>query len=66
MKVVFQNASLLMESDPFKKIERAGRVCYKSEDKITGDSAKKFVYAMVNSIHHAMLEHATFVFVITN
>ena len=27
----------------YKQIERAGRVCYKSEDKITEDSAKDFV-----------------------
>ena len=26
-----------------EKIERCGRVCYKSEDKITSDSAEKFV-----------------------
>lgn len=44
--------------DIYKKIERAGRTCYKSEDKITEDSAEKFVRAMVKSGHEAMLEHA--------
>lgn len=43
----------------YKAIERAGRVCYKSEDKITEDSAKPFVDKMVNAGHHAMLEHGT-------
>ena len=43
----------------YKQIERAGRVCYKSEDKITEDSAKKFVERMVKSGHGAMLEHGT-------
>lgn len=43
----------------YKQIERAGRVCYKSEDKITEDSAKPFVDRMVKSGHGAMLEHGT-------
>ena len=43
----------------FRQIERAGRVCYKSEDKITEDSAKGFVGRMVKSGHGAMLEHGT-------
>ena len=43
----------------YKQIERAGRVCYKSEDKITEDSAKGFVDRMVKSGHGAMLEHGT-------
>ena len=40
-------------------IERAGRTCYKSEEKITEDSCEEFVQRMVNSGHHAMLEHGT-------
>jgi len=40
-------------------IERAGRVCYKSEDKITEGSAKSFVDRMIKSGHGAMLEHGT-------
>ena len=43
----------------YKQIERVGRVCYKSEDKITEDSAKPFVDRMVKSSHGAMLEHGT-------
>ena len=43
----------------YKIIEQAGRVCYKSEDKITEDSAKGFVGRMVKSGHGAMLEHGT-------
>ena len=43
----------------YKMIEYAGRVCYKSEDKITEDSAKPFVDRMVKSGHGAMLEHGT-------
>lgn len=43
----------------YKQIERVGRVCYKSEDKITEDSAKPFADRMIKSGHGAMLEHGT-------
>lgn len=54
----------IIEQEPgingvYKMIEYAGRVCYKSEDKITEDSAKGFVDRMVKSGHGAMLEHGT-------
>lgn len=40
-------------------IERCGRTCYKSEDKITNDSAPKFVDMLVKRGHTAMVEHGT-------
>ncbi len=43
----------------YKQIERAGRICYKSEDKMTETSAKEFVERMIKSGHGAMLEHGT-------
>lgn len=43
----------------YRQIEIAGRTCYKSEDKITEDSAKGFVDRMIKSGHGAMLEHGT-------
>lgn len=43
----------------YKMIELAGRTCYRSENKITPDSAKEFVDRMVKSGHGAMLEHGT-------
>lgn len=43
----------------YKKIERVGRTCYKSEDKITEDSAAKFISGLVKRQHEAMLEHAS-------
>lgn len=42
-----------------KTIEIAGRTCYKSEDKITEDSASKFVKNLVNRGHEAMIEHVS-------
>lgn len=50
----------------FKVIELAGRTCYKSEDKITEDSAKNFVDRMIKSRHGAMLEHGTVYLTIPN
>ena len=50
----------------YKQIERVGRVCYKSEDKITEDSAKPFVDRMIKSGHGAMLEHGTVYLKVTN
>lgn len=43
----------------YKMAELAGRTAYKSEDKITEGSAKKFVDAMIRSNHGAVLEHGT-------
>jgi len=40
-----------------KWLEKAGRTCYKSEDKITETSAPKFIKMIRNRGHHAMLEH---------
>ena len=40
-----------------KRIEQAGRVCYKSEDRITEDSARKFVKNILKSGHESVIEH---------
>lgn len=42
-------------------IEKCGRTCYKSEDKITEDSADPFVRRLIKSGHLAMVEHSNFV-----
>ncbi len=46
--------------EELKQIERIGRVCYKSEDRITedGESAKKFVKMLLDKGHEAMIEHS--------
>ena len=48
----------LNEQKLLKIIEKAGRVCYKSEDKITNQSYKKFVKHAVNLGHHSIIEHS--------
>lgn len=61
MKII--NASYKIEGpkingmEMLKQIERIGRTCYKSEDKITDDSAIKFVSNIIKRGHEAMLEH---------
>lgn len=40
-----------------KHIEKVGRVCYKSEDRITDTSAEKFVAMIIKHGHEAVIEH---------
>lgn len=42
-----------------KHVERCGRVCYRSEDRITEDSADRFVSMICRNRHESVLEHAT-------
>lgn len=46
----------------YKNIEVAGRTCYKSEDKITAGSAKKFYDMLRGRGHNAMIEHGILTF----
>lgn len=59
MKLIESSVQIIKEKDPYKMIELAGRTCYKSEDKITENSAKEFVDRMIKLGHGAMLEHGT-------
>jgi len=45
------------KSSVLKLIERIGRTCYKSEDKMTTDSSKDFVKRLIRSGHHSVIEH---------
>lgn len=47
---------------PEEFIEKVGRTCYKSEDKITSDSAAKFVGNLIKRGHEAMIEHWNLIF----
>lgn len=64
MKIINPGVEYIPQTDNtligiYKQIEKAGRTCYKSEDKITEDSAEAFVQHMIDSNHTAMLEHGT-------
>jgi len=63
MKIVEQSVEYITGT-PFALcgIEIAGRTCYKSEDKITEDSAEKFVRMIVKRGHDSVLEHASATF----
>ena len=45
-----------------KHIEKCGRTCYKSEDKITDTSAEQFVEGILKSGHESVIEHANLIF----
>ena len=60
MKVISPSVEILTPIDGeeiLKHLEKCGRVCYKSEDKITDDSCKKFIQGIIDRGHEAVLEH---------
>ena len=66
MKIIEAKAEILrptMSSEAidaiYHNIEIAGRTCYKSEDKITPESSRKFVRSLIKHGHEAMIEHAS-------
>lgn len=62
MKIINANYEFIDDNSILKKVESAGRVCYKSEDKTTEDSAKTFVSNIIKRGHEAVLEHGSFCF----
>ena len=58
MEVILPSVEIITEPDPLKRIELAGRVCYKSENKITEDSAIAFAKKLIERGHLSPLEHA--------
>jgi thymidylate synthase (FAD) len=65
MTIIEPSVELLTEInglEVLKKIERAGRTCYKSEDLITDTSCKNFVAMLIKRGHEAMLEHYNITF----
>lgn len=64
MKLINQSAEICKThgytlQDIYKDIERAARVSYKSEDKITENSAEKIVERLINMKHYSPLEFGT-------
>ena len=60
MYLINPSYEILTEIDAtriLKKLELAGRVCYKSEDKISDDSAPKFCRMVLNRNHESVIEH---------
>jgi thymidylate synthase (FAD) len=62
MKVVKPSVKILSKTTytgMLRLIEKAGRTCYKSESKITSDSAESFVKNIIKRGHESVLEHAS-------
>ncbi|MBD3879557.1 MAG: FAD-dependent thymidylate synthase [Quinella sp. 1Q5] len=62
MKIIEPSVELVEDFDAaaiMQKIERAGRVCYKSEGNIKADSAEKFIRGIIKRGHESVIEHAT-------
>lgn len=58
MRIVKPFAAIITHTDDLEiVIEGAGRVCYKSEDKITSTSAANFIQRICNNKHESVLEH---------
>lgn len=63
MKVINADVEFITPIDGnviLRRIEECGRVCYKSEDRITDESAPKFVTNLLSRGHEAVLEHCSF------
>lgn len=59
-KIIKQDFEVVLLGTPeemMKHIEKCGRICYKSEDKITDDSSGKFVSNIIRRGHEAVIEH---------
>lgn len=60
MKVISAYTEILTPIDGeaiLKHLELCGRVCYKSEDRITSDSSRKFIESIIKRGHESVLEH---------
>lgn len=63
MKIIDPSATIVLPmsgADILRHIERCGRICYKSEGRITENSADDFVRGIIKRGHEAVLEHASF------
>lgn len=68
MKIIEPSVELLHAPDYhnlLSLVEQAGRTCYKSEGKITSDSAEKFVRNLLKRGHEAVIEHGNITLRIT-
>ena len=66
MRIVESNVELLHSTpNPELVIERAGRICWKSEDRISEDSHVAFINMIKSKNHASVLEHASAGFIIT-
>lgn len=63
MKIIYPGFEIMTPIDAQEvlgHLEKCGRVCYKSEDRIAEGSAEKFIANIVKRGHEAVLEHFSF------
>lgn len=61
MKVISPSYSIekgVNGADILRELEKIGRVCYKSDDKISENSAEKFIAGILKRGHESVIEHA--------
>lgn len=60
MRIIKPGVEIMTPTDGIlEHLERCGRVCYKSEDKIADGTSEKFVAGIIKRGHEAVLEHAS-------
>ena len=65
MRIIKAGFEILPHNDMrggLKTIEMAARTCYKSEDKMSENSAEAIVRSLIKNQHEAMLEHGDYTF----
>lgn len=65
MKIIEPSVELAQDlnaAEIMRHIERAGRVCYKSESNISDTSAEKFIANIIKSGHESVIEHVSITF----
>lgn len=63
MKIVKPSVSIMTPIDGYeimRRLEQCGRVCYKSEDRITFGSYERFLRSLIRNGHESVLEHYSF------
>lgn len=58
MNIIKPSVHVIDYSNMLQTIERGGRICYKSEDKIENGSAEPFIGRLRNMKHESVLEHS--------
>lgn len=62
MKLVRNSVKLIDLAEPGRKIEYAGKVCYKTQGNITDSSYVKFITNIIKSEHLSVIEHESRLF----
>lgn len=60
IKADYRIIDRLDQDEILTKLEMIGRVCYKSEGRITDESAETFIRSIINRGHESVLEHVSF------